>query len=167
MMQTQIQWSEPYWVAEVSDGFEWTEVARGMAADEASAMQQGQAALNAHLGIIDGTDEIAAAQAWGSAIVRAFEAEAMRSGINANPAAALALDRYLREVSSSLMLGKLHVAYAAMQGLLSEPENSRPVGASDENLMPIFMAIAQRLELPAEIVEQSLIDINLSLRALK
>ena len=167
MSQTQIQWSEPYWIAEISDGFEWTEVARGTAANEQDGLQQGYAAINAHLGIVDGADEIAAAQAWGAAIVRAFEAEAMRSGINSNPAAALALDRYLREVSSSLAQGRLHVAYAAMQGLLSEPESSRPVGASDESLMPIFMAIAQRLELPAEIVEQSLIDINLSLRALK
>lgn len=166
-MQTQVQWSDPVWIAEVSDGLEWTEIARGTAPNETSALQQGQAALNAHLGIIDGVDEIAAAQAWGSAIVRAFEAAAMEGGINAHPAAALALDRYLREVSSSLAQGRLHVAYAAMQELLSQPESSRPVGAGDESLMPIFMALAQRLELPAEIVEQSLIDINMSLREAK
>lgn len=167
MSQTQIQWSEPYWIAEISDGFEWTEVARGTAANEQDGLQQGQAALNAHLGIVDGADEIATAQAWGAAIVRAFEAEAMRSGINANPSAALDLDRYLREVSSSLVQGRLHVAYAAMQELLSSPEGERPIGASDAQLMPIFLAIANRLELAPEIIEQSLIDINLSLRALK
>lgn len=160
IMQTQIIYTAPQWIAEVSDGFSWTEVARGEAASEEMARIAAQAALNSHLGVIDGTDELVSAQSWGSAVVRAFEAEAMNSGINSVPVAALALDRYLREVSGALSAGRLHVAYAAMQELLSQPEVSRPMGASNAQMMPIFMAIAQRLQLPAEIVEQSLLDIQ-------
>lgn len=92
--------------------------------------------------------EITSAQVWGQALVRDFEAAALATGINADPRAALALDRYLREVSSALVAGRLHVAYAALAELLATPEAERPVGAQDAALVPIHDALAQRLDLP-------------------
>lgn len=92
--------------------------------------------------------EITSAQQWGQALVRDFEAAALAAGINADPRAALALDRYLREVSSALVAGRLHVAYAALAELLETPEAERPAGASDAALVPIHDALAQRLALP-------------------
>lgn len=93
--------------------------------------------------------EIESAQEWGQAIVRAFESAALASGTNSDPFAALALDRYLREVSDSLKAGRLHVGYAALHELLKVAETSRPAGAEDSQLVPIFNALASRLGLPS------------------
>lgn len=92
--------------------------------------------------------ELEAAQAWGQALVRGFEAAALAAGINANPSAALALDRYLREVSAALVAGRLHVAYAALAELLATPQGERPAGAQDAALVLIHDALAERLALP-------------------
>lgn len=93
--------------------------------------------------------EILSAQDWGQELVRSFEADAVKSGINSDPRAALSLDRYLREVSTALVAGRLHVAYAALLELLSSKESERPFGAGDNQLAPIFNLIAERLNLPA------------------
>lgn len=109
--------------------------------------------------IVDDTEEWAAAQAsepvevledaaeWGASIVRSFEAGALKGGVNDDPTAALALDRYLREVSGALVAGRLHVAYAALAELLATPERERPQGAADAALVPIYNALAERLSL--------------------
>jgi hypothetical protein len=95
----------------------------------------------------DPVEEITSAQEWGQALVRAFEAAAVKGGINSDPAAALALDRYLREVSGALLSGRLHVAYAALAELLESDPKSRPAGADDAALLPVYHALAARLAL--------------------
>lgn len=137
---TQVLWSPPYWVAEVTDGLTWREVARGEAASKEEAQALGALALGQ-------VGEIDSALAWGQALVRSFEAAQLKAGINADPRAALALDRYLREVSSALLSGRLHVAYAALQELLATPQGERPAGAQDAALVPVHDAIALRLDL--------------------
>lgn len=109
--------------------------------------------------IIDDTEEWEAAQAsepvevledaaaWGAKIVRGFEADALRSGINDVRGAALQLVRYLREVSDLLATGRLHAAYDALAELLATPERERPQGAADAALVPIYNALAERLSL--------------------
>lgn len=97
---------------------------------------------------VDPSLEIMSAQEWGLALVRGFEADAVKSGINNDPRAALSLDRYLREVSAALSAGRLHVAYAALLELLSTEESERPSGAGDDRMAPILNLIAARLDLP-------------------
>lgn len=87
------------------------------------------------------------AAAWGAKIVRGFEAAAIRAGLNDVRGASLALDRYLREVSTALSAGRLHVAYDALAELLATPERERPQGAADAALIPIYNALAERLSL--------------------
>ena len=142
MTQTQVIWSDPYWILEETDGLSWRELARGTAASEGEA----QAAALASQGAVP---ELESAQAWGLRLVRDFEAAALKGGVNSNPAAALALDRYLREVSGAVATGRLHVAYAALGELLATPERERPAPpfSDDASLVPIFNAIAARLSL--------------------
>jgi hypothetical protein len=93
--------------------------------------------------------ELSSAQEWGVRLVRAFEAAALKGGINGDPAAALALDRYLREVSGAVAAGRLHVAYAALGELLTTAERERPAPpfTDDASLVPIYNALAERLKL--------------------
>lgn len=95
----------------------------------------------------DPAQEIESAQEWGAALVRDFEARAVKGGINNDPRAALQLDRHLREVSAALTAGRLHVAWAALAELLESDPKSRPAGADDAALLPVYNALAARLAL--------------------
>jgi hypothetical protein len=88
-------------------------------------------------------EELAAAQAWGQELVRAVEIDLMRGGINADPRAALAVDRELREISDALKGGRLHVAAAALDELLGLPQEQR--AASDALLTPVHTALRERI----------------------
>lgn len=96
---------------------------------------------------LDPLYEIESAQEWGQAVVRDFEARAVKAGINENPRAALELDRYLREVSTALVAGRLHVALATLEELAEDEPMHRPQGASNEALGPILAALKHRLGL--------------------
>lgn len=87
---------------------------------------------------------LAEAKAWGTALVREFEAAAMRAGINADPRAALTLYRFLEPVRTPLREGLLHVAFAALQELLEVAPEDRPPLA---DLTPIHQALLARLGL--------------------
>lgn len=128
------------WILEDTDGLSWRELARGTAASEAAA----QAAALASQGAVP---ELESAQAWGLRLVRDFEAGALKAGVNEDPTAALALDRYLREVSGAVAAGRLHVAYAALGELLTTPERERPAPpfSDDAQLVPVYNAIASRI----------------------
>lgn len=144
MSQTQLIYDAPTGVGglEDTDGLTWRELARGTAASEAEA----QAASLASQGAVP---ELEDAQAWGLRVVRNFEAQALKGGINSDPPAALALDRYLREVSGAVAAGRLHVAWAALGELLKTPEAERPAPpfTDDASLVPIYNALAERLKL--------------------
>lgn len=143
MIKTQILWADPVWIAETTDGQTWVEVARGTAGSEA----EGRAAAEASLGLGPDADELESAQTWGARLVRDFEAGALKGGVNDDPTAALALDRYLREVSGAVAAGRLHVAYAALSELLTTPERERPAPpfTDDAQLVPVYNAIAARI----------------------
>lgn len=87
---------------------------------------------------------LAEAKVWGTALVRDFEAAAMRAGVNQDPRSALALYRFLEPVRTPLREGLLHVAFAALQELLEVAPEDRPPLA---DLTPIYQALAARLGL--------------------
>lgn len=92
---------------------------------------------------------LAEARAWGTVLVREYEAAAMRAGINADPAQALALYRFLEPVRTPLREGLLHVAYAALQELLAFGEEGQPPLAPTI-LLAVHHALATRLGLPEQ-----------------
>jgi hypothetical protein len=145
-VQRNVIFASGVWVAEVSNGYEFKEVSRGTADNEEEAVSTANAALDAFLGVSEEADEISKSQAWGAALVRKYEVRMLKDGINDDEDAALALDRFLREASLLLMLGRLHIAYAAVRVLINTPERDRPPQATNEILIAIYNEIAERIQ---------------------
>lgn len=89
--------------------------------------------------------KLEADKTWGKELVCEIQQQLALSGINDTPADSLALYRYLAEVRDALAGGMLHVAYAALDEILAQPEARRPSNASVALLRPIYDAIGARI----------------------
>ncbi len=93
-------------------------------------------------------EELAAARAWGAALVEGFMVQALASGVNDRGLAG-PLFGWLAGVSAALSSGALHAATQLLGELLKTPEAERPAAPYTDNtsLVPIYDALAARLKL--------------------
>lgn len=90
--------------------------------------------------------ELAAAKAWGSALVDDFMTRALANGVNDRGLAG-PLFAWLAVVSAALASGALHAAEQLLGELLKTPEEERPARpyTDDASLGPVHAAISERI----------------------
>lgn len=134
-----------YWLVEVTDGLSWTTIGTGYADTEEEAIE-----ASSVLYLDEVVEERQSDRDFGRSLVSMFEASLLKADINSNLALVDAIDLYFDSISSALERGRLHVALVRLANILDTPIESRqfyPI-TSDEQMKPIYNAIADRLLLP-------------------
>ncbi len=137
--------SKWYWIVEQTDGYSWTTIATGFSDTEEEANNEAEYHMADRV-----ISERMSDREFGMAIVSSFELKLMESGVNSNLEFAEAVDSFFNPISSALERGRLHIALKRIEDILNIEESSRPFAmiASDANFIPIYNAIAIRINLP-------------------
>jgi len=136
------RWS---WLVESTDGLSWTTIGTGYCDTEEEAIE-----ASSVLYLDSVVEERQSDRDFGRSLVSMFEASLLKAEINSNLALVDAVDLYFDSISSALERGRLHVALIRLSTILDTPIEERqfyPITA-DEQMKPIYNAIADRLSIP-------------------
>jgi hypothetical protein len=134
-----------YWLVEVTDGNSWTTIGTGYCDTEEEAME-----ASSVLCLESVVEERQFDRDFGRSLVSRFETSLLKENINSKLTLVDAIDQYFDSISSALERGRLYVALIRLSNILDTPAEERegyPI-TSDEQMKPIYNAIADRLSIP-------------------